>query len=321
MGSVTVVIPNYNGMKFLGPCLDSLRKQTMKEFDIIVVDDASEDGSVDYIRENYPEVKVIERESNGGFCRTANTGVRAASSDYVLLLNNDTVAEPGFVEGLYSGISGNEKIFSCSACMLRAGEPEILDGAGDLYNIIGWAFARGQGRPAAEYESPANVFSSCGGAAIYNRRLFIELGMLDEEHISYLEDLDIGYRARINGYRNMYIPSAKVLHVGSGTYGARHTPFKVKVSARNNVYIIYKNMPLAQFIFNCPFLFAGFLLKYMYFRKKGFGKEYSEGISEGLALKNRKKGTGVKQKLSFKRVPFFFSIQMQLWANLFKRRG
>jgi len=321
VASVTVVIPNYNGMRFLKPCLDALREQTMKDFDIIVVDDASSDESVPFLKRNYPEVRVIEREENGGFCRSANNGVRAAFTEYVILLNNDTVAEPGFVEGLYRGIQENKKTFSCSACMLRADDPSLIDGAGDLYNILGWGFARGQGKPAEAYGRPAAVFSACGGAAIYDRALFMELGLLDESHISYLEDLDIGYRARIHGYKNMYEPRARVLHVGSGTFGARHTPFKVTVSARNNIYLIWKNMPVPQFVFNAPFLFAGFLIKYLYFRRKGFGKEYLAGIAAGFALNRIQKDKGVKQKLTLERSPQFFKIQMQLWKNLFARRN
>ncbi len=321
MAFVTVVIPNYNGMKFLGPCLDALESQTMTDFNVIVVDDASGDESVGFIKRNYPRVRVVEREENGGFCRAANTGVRAAFTEYVILLNNDTVAEPAFVEELYKGIRGRERVFSCSACMLKADDPSVLDGAGDLYNILGWAFARGQGRPAADYNESAKVFSACGGAAIYNRKIFLELGLFDEAHISYLEDLDLGYRALIAGYRNLYVPSARVVHVGSGTFGARHTPFKVRISARNNIYVIYKNMPLPQFVCNSPFLLAGFLVKYLYFRKKGFGADYLAGIAEGFLLKKKMKNAGVRQKLTWKRAPRFFKIQMYLWANLFKRRG
>lgn len=321
MAFVTVVIPNYNGMRFLKPCLDSLRKQTMRDFEIIVVDDASTDGSVSFLKNQYPEIRIIEREKNGGFCKSANTGVRAAFTEYVILLNNDTEAEPGFVEALVHAIRKDPKIFSCSACMLKMQDHSILDGAGDLYNILGWAFARGQGQPAEKFRTPSGVFSSCGGAAIYRRGLFLELGMLDEAHISYLEDLDLGYRARINGYVNRYVPEAKVIHVGSGTFGSRHTPYKVSISARNNIYLIWKNMPLAQFVCNSPFLFAGFLIKYLYFRKKGFGKEYLAGITAGFLLKRKAKGTDVKQKLTMKRVPAYFRIQLDLWKNLFAKRG
>ena len=321
MAFVTVVIPNYNGMKFLQPCLDALGRQTMRDFDIIVVDDASSDESVLFIKTHYPNVRVIERGENGGFCKTANNGVRAAFGEYVILLNNDTVPEPEFVEELYRGIRDRKNAFSCSACMLKYEDAAVLDGAGDLYNILGWAFARGQGRPASLYAKPAEVFSSCGGAAIYDRKAFLELGALDETHQSYLEDLDIGYRARIHGYKNYYIPSARVRHVGSGTFGSRHTPVKVAISARNNIYVIFKNMPLAQFIFNSPFLLAGFLIKYLYFRRKGFGKEYLAGIAAGFVLNRRQKNAGVKQKLTAGNAGSFFGIQMQLWKNLFVKRS
>ncbi len=317
MEQITVVIPNYNGMKFLKPCLDALGRQTMTDFETIVVDDGSTDESVAFLQRAYPRVHVLPLEENGGFCKAANAGVRAARSEYVILLNNDTVPETRFVEALYQGIRERPDAFSCSACMLCADDPTILDGAGDLYNILGWAYARGKGKKAVSYDKPVKVFSSCGGAAVYRRNVFLELGLLDENHISYLEDLDIGYRARIHGYENWYLPDARVIHVGSGTTGGRYNKYKVEISARNNIYVIHKNMPLPQFLFNSPFLLAGFLMKYLFFCRKGFGKEYMAGIKEGFAL-NRERGTERKQKWTRERSPRFFRIQLQLWKNLFR---
>ena len=118
----------------------------------------------------------------------------------------------------------------------------------------------------------------------------MEIGLFDEEHFAYLEDMDIGYRARIAGYENWYFPQARVYHVGSATSGSQYNVFKVRYSSRNNVYMIYKNMPSVQILLNLPLLLVGFAVKFLFFWRKGFGREYAEGIKNGILLckKDRK---------------------------------
>ena len=166
--------------------------------------------------------------------------------------------------------------------MLQAHSPELLDDAGDFYSALGWAAARGKGKPEAEYSREEKIFSACAGAAIYRRKVLLGLGLFDEEHFAYLEDLDICYRARLHGYENWYLPKARVRHVGSGTSGSRYNLFKVRYSSRNNIYLIWKNMPLFQILLNLPFLLAGFGAKFLFFAGKGFGKEYLAGIRNGF---------------------------------------
>ncbi len=320
MNEVSVVIPNYNGKHFLKPCLEALGRQSMKDFEIIIIDNGSRDGSAEFLKAEYPEVRLIEFNENTGFCKAINTGVTASKAKYVLLLNNDTIPEEGFVEELYKGISSRKNVFSCASCMLTVDDHGILDSAGDLYSALGWAFARGHNKPAELFDKPCRIFSACAGAAIYNRELFIKLGMLDEEHFAYMEDIDLGYRARINGYDNWYIPTARVVHVGSGTSGSAHNEFKVKHSSRNNVYIIYKNMPSAQRIINSPFLFAGFTIKKLYFAKKGFKETYNNGLKEGKRLALSEKGRKRTQKFKLSNLKNYCKIQLELWANMFRRR-
>lgn len=147
-------------------------------------------------------------------------------------------------------------------------KPELLDDAGDGYCVFGWAYSRGKGRPAAEYEKPCRVFSACGGAAIYRKEIFEKIGYFDKLHFAYLEDLDIGYRANLYGYRNYYEPSAQVIHYGSASSGSRYNAFKTELAAANNLYVIGKNMPLLQLIWNLPFLLPGFFIKFLFFCKK-----------------------------------------------------
>ncbi len=318
MSRVTVIIPNYNGERFLPACLGALRGE---EADVLVVDNGSSDKSLEYLSENHPETRVIEMGRNTGFCAAVNAGVKAAGTEYVLLLNNDTVPRRGFVKNLVEAMDDHGNAFSCASRMLMASKPDVIDGAGDLYNAFGWAIARGKGKNAKKYGAFVKVFSACAGAAIYRRALFIELGMMDEAHFAYLEDLDLGYRARIAGYDNLYAPGAEVLHVGSGSSGSRHNEFKITHSARNNIYIIYKNMPLAQRILNAPLLALGFLIKSLYFQKKGFGELYRKSLKEGFAL--AKSDAGKKRRIRFevKNLKNYIKIQLELWANMFTSYG
>lgn len=279
---VTVVIPNYNGMKFLKACLDSLKIQSFKEFEILIIDNASEDGSCEYIKENYPEVKLHRNKQNLGFSGAVNIGIEMSKTEYVLLLNNDTEVHPDFVGELFNAIEQSDDIFSVSSKMINFYDRELMDDAGDLYSIVGWGFQRGVGKSSSLYKKTKDVFSACAGAAIYRRKIFDEIGMFDLKHFAYMEDMDLGYRAKIYGYRNIYCPTAIVYHVGSGTSGSKYNSFKVRLSSRNNIYMIYKNMPWLQIILNMPFLTVGFIVKYFFFKKIGFGKDYVKGIQEGI---------------------------------------
>lgn len=315
MREVSVVIPNYNGMEFMQICLDSLLNQTYGKMPIIVVDNGSTDGSLEYVKETYPQVQVIALPENTGFCHAVNIGIKSVNTPYVILLNNDTESAPDFVEKLLKGIKEQKKAFSCAAKMIQFQNRNLLDDAGNYYNALGWAFARGKGKDVSRYDRPDKIFAACAGAAIYKREVLEQIGLFDEEHFAYLEDIDIGYRARIQGYQNWYLPDAKVFHIGSGTSGSRYNLFKVRYSSRNNVYMLYKNMPLGQLIFNSPLLILGFLIKIIFFTKKGFGKEYVAGIKNGFTISEKSK----KVKFQWKNMPNYLRIQWELWINIFRR--
>jgi GT2 family glycosyltransferase len=295
-------------------CLDSLKKQTMSDLQIMVVDNGSEDGSCQLLEERYPEVELVQMGTNTGFCGAVNEGIRRSKAPYVLLLNNDTESEATFVQELYNAIQKDENIFSCSGKMIQYFERDIMDDAGDYYCALGWAFAYGKGKPVKDYGEEKKIFFSCAGAAIYRKSILDEIGYFDEAHFAYLEDADIGYRARIKGYENRYIPSAVIYHVGSGTSGSVYNLFKTKYSSRNNVYLVYKNMPLLQILINFPLLALGFAVKAVFFAMKGFGKEYVAGIGQGLSMCKKEK----KVKFQWKHLKNYVKIQLELWINLFR---
>ena len=313
---VSVVIPNYNGKRFLAACLKALLSDA-PEAELLVVDNGSADGSRELAEREFPGVRLIALDQNYGFPRAVNEGIRAASRPYVILLNNDTEVLPGFTDALADALEADGRAFSAQAKLISLYDPERIDDAGNYYCALGWAFARGKDRPAACYEKPGAVFAACAGAAAYRRELFEKIGSFDEAHFAYLEDIDVGWRARIAGYRNLYVPSAKVLHAGSGTSGSRYNEFKVSLSSRNNIYLIWKNMPFLQILLNLPLLAAGFGLKYLFFMKKGFGRTYAKGLREGFRLCRE----GRKVRFHWKNLPSYVKIQLELWINIAKRFG
>lgn len=310
MQEVTVIIPNYNGKKLLENCIKTLEKQTCCDFKLLVVDNGSTDGSTELTSEVL-ELEFITLKENTGFCGAVNIGIRHTETPFFILLNNDTEADCRFVEELLAGIKKSDRLFSCGAQMIDYRRRDIIDNAGDLYTAFGWALTRGKGKPVKDYEREASVFSCCGGAAIFRTKAVRETGLLDEMHFAYLEDVDLGYRANICGYRNRYLPRAKVFHVGSATTGTRYNEKKVFLAARNSIYVIYKNMPVFQLLLNIPFIFPGILVKWLFFLKKGLGGEYLRGIGAGI------KGCPHCRKVSFVpgRFPNYIRIQAELYWN------
>lgn len=315
MMEASVIIPNYNGAEFIKECIDSLKLQEYKDFEIIVVDNGSKDDSADLVEREYPGIRLKRLDQNYGFSRAVNEGLRMSEAPFVILLNSDTRVEAGFVGALVSAIKSDEGVFSVASKMIQMKRPDKLDGAGDLYSAFGWAYARGKGRSSEGYTKTAKVFSACGGAAIYRRSILDEIGWFDEFHFAYLEDTDIGYRARIMGYKNIYCPEAKVYHVGSGATGSRYNDFKIRISARNNMYVIMKNMPVLQIVVNLPFLLLGFTIKALFFILIGHGRAYLSGLKRGYILCRDAR----KFPYSSRNLKNYFVIQLELWLNLFRR--
>lgn len=313
----TLIIPNYNGIKFMENCMKALEKETSTKYHICVVDNGSTDGSREWVMKNCPKVQLIALPENTGFCGAVNAGIKASKTPYVILLNNDTEVEYGFVKALEEALEKERKSFSVSAKMVDLYDKSVLDGAGDLYCALGWAFARGKGKKVkGNYEERAEIFSACGGAVIYKKDILNEIGIFDENHFAYLEDCDLGYRAQLFGYRNYYTPNAVVYHAGSGVSGSKHNEFKVSLSSKNSVYLIYKNMPLLQIVINLPFLVPGFLVKYLFFVKKGLGNTYRKGIVQGIRLAFSEEGRKHKVGFCFQRIPNYVRIQWKLLRNV-----
>lgn len=315
----SVVIPNYNGIRYLKNCLLSLQKCEGEDFEVIVVDNGSTDGS-DVLPDSLKlNVRLIKLNENTGFAHAVNVGIREAKGEYVILLNNDTEVESGFVRKLTEALKKNRKAFSASAMMVDMNNREVLDGAGDYYCALGWAFAYGKGKKTEECDKGRKIFSSCGGACIYDKAKLEITGLFDELHFAYLEDVDLGYRARIAGFDNIYEPAAVVYHAGSGFSGSRYNEFKIKLSSRNSVYLILKNMPILQLIINLPFIVFGYLIKTLFFVLKGYGKVYLKGLLDGFKLYFSKEGHKNKVRFKLSNLKNYFIIEIELLVNIFRR--
>ena len=313
---VSVVTPNYNGEKFLKTFFESLNNDSEFIGEVIIIDNGSSDNSKDYINSNtfdFP-VKLIENSQNLGFAPAVNQGISHAKHEYIFSLNNDTEVKEGSIKHMVDLISSSEDIFSVQAKMLQFNNKDLIDDAGDEYNLLAWTKKTGENHNSNEFNQVKEIFSSCAGAALYKKSLLEELGMFDDNFFAYMEDVDLAIRAKINGYHNLLCPQAVVYHIGSATSGSRYNEFKVKLAARNNVWVVYKNIPIPLKIINFIFLFLGFLIKYLFFVKKGFGSIYLAGIKEGLSSRDKVTKTQFKSK----NIKNYLNIEYRLIINMFK---
>jgi GT2 family glycosyltransferase len=241
---ISVVIPNWNGKRFLTGCLDSLLQQNYPDVEVIIVDNGSTDGSIELLHDSYPQVKVARFEKNTGFSVAVNRGIRESTGEYIALLNNDTVVDSDWLNQMVQVLKQRPEIGSCGCKMLAYDDHSLLDGAGDGYRRGGLPGRIGHREiDHGQFDQERLILGACGGAALYRRSLFDDIGLFDEDYFAYLEDVDLGLRAQSAGYKCLYVPSAIMYHLGCGTTGSGYHPLVVKLSAQNNFNTIVKNIP------------------------------------------------------------------------------
>ncbi|MGQ9904031.1 MAG: glycosyltransferase family 2 protein [Anaerolineae bacterium] len=256
MALVDVVIPNWNGLRHLPNCLEALRAQNFSDFSIRVVDNGSADGSVEWIRSRYPQVHLIANDANRGFAAANNQAIRAGQSPYVATLNNDTIADPGWLAELVRALDEDPRRGMAASLMVFSERPTMINSAGIAVDRLGIAWDRRGGQPVTESESaPTPVFGACAGAALYRRAMLDEIGLFDEDFFAYLEDVDLAWRAQWAGWDAVYVPTARVLHCHSATAG-EGSPFKRRLLGRNKVWLILKNYPLPHLWLYAPLIWG-----------------------------------------------------------------
>jgi len=267
---ISIVIPNWNGEDFLEVCLDSLRKQTHDNFEVILVDNGSTDGSVDFVKRNYPEVKIISLPTNRGFAYAVNTGIRQSQSEYIALLNNDTEADPRWLEELCRGLENNPEIGFCASQTLFFHNRDIINSAGLAYYKDGTAGDRGYGEPdRGQYGKQRKVFGASGVAVMYRREMLEDIGLFDEDFFAFYEDVDLSFRAQLCGYQCIYQPMAVVYHVGGGTILPTN-PKNRFLCDRNLIYVLVKNLPTKLLIKYLPSILIYQIASSAYLFKYGF---------------------------------------------------
>ncbi len=240
---ISVIIPNWNGIRLLPTCLDALRRQTLHGFETIVVDDGSTDGSRELIARDYPEIRVIALPTHRGFAPATNEGIRAARGEIVVLLNNDTEADPRWLEELSAALAADPKAGMAATKLRLFDRRNHLHSAGDYCRINGLPGNRGVWEEdCGQYDDSSGVFAPCAAAAAYRRTMLDEIGLLDEALGSYCEDVDLGWRARLAGYACAYAPRAIVYHQVSATGGGRIASY---YGRRNLIFVLARDYPAA----------------------------------------------------------------------------
>jgi GT2 family glycosyltransferase len=238
---LSIVIPNWNGARFLPTCLDALARQIDASIEVIVVDNASQDGSQDLIRRDYPAVKLIELAENRGFTGACNAGIQASRSEFVALLNNDTEVDPGWAAAVMGAFQRHADVGSVASKMLLFDRRDHIHTAGDYFTTDGRAGNRGVWqRDDGQFDRDEYVFSACGGSSAYRRAMLDQIGLLDDDFFFSGEDVDLGWRAQLAGWRCLYTPDAIVYHHLSATGGGVTASY---YDGRNLLYILVKNLP------------------------------------------------------------------------------
>jgi GT2 family glycosyltransferase len=269
---VSVVIICWNSAAYLPRCLAALEAQTYRDFEVILVDNASTDDGLDGVEGRYPglQIRIESLDGNRGFAPANNVGARLATGDWLALLNADAFPEPGWLQQLMQAAAAHPGAFFASR-QLQAHHPDLLDGEGDVYFPSGLALRRNYNKPVTQGTEIREVFSACAAAALYARQAFLEAGGFDEDFFAYHEDVDLGFRLRLRGLRCLLVPEAVVKHIGAASSG-RRSDFSTYHGHRNLVWTYVKNMPGALFWLYLPLHLGMNLFSILYFTAKGQGR-------------------------------------------------
>lgn len=276
--TLSIVIPTYNGREHLERCLASVLRHTPHGTQVLVIDDASTDGTSDWLRANHPQVELVPMATNAGFCVAVNAGIARAHGDVVELLNNDTEVCPGWAEAALAHFA-DPSIGSVAPLVLRMDDANVIDSAGQEYHLCGWARNRGYGQELSQkYLVPGEVLGPSGSSGFYRRAALERAGGLLPEYGAYKEDVDLSFRLRWAGYRCIYEPASRVLHRGSASYG-KQPDRVVRLIARNEELVHWINLRWSE-------LFLGLLPHVGFLAIRAFRKAWNGQLGLFLAGKS-----------------------------------
>lgn len=244
---VSIIILNWNGKENTINCLEALKLTTYSNYETIVVDNGSTDGSVNYFKAHYPEIELIENGENLGFAEGNNVAIREVLKKeeikYIALLNNDTIIKPDWLENLVNALESDEKIGSCQPKILSLINPDMIDAVGISIDRYGGAAQEGHNeKDLGQYDKITEVFGVCAGAALYRAKMLNQIGLFDKDFFAYYEDVDLAIRARLFGWKSVCVPQAVIYHIHSATLG-NDSPFKKYLLERNSYYYVIKSLP------------------------------------------------------------------------------
>lgn len=280
---IEIIIPNWNGASLLSHCLQSLRRQTFAAFAVTVVDNGSQDGSIELVERQFPEVQLIKLDHNTGFSVAVNTGIQAARAPWLLLLNNDMEVAPDCLAALGDGIARYPEYEFFALKMMNFHQRDHIDGAGDAVLRGGVGYRLGTMEKDGErYSRDRETFGACAGAALYARQLFTRVGLFDKDFFAYLEDVDLNLRARRLGHRCMFLASAIVYHIGSASSGSKINALTVRLSTRNNCFVLAKNYSWGMVWRFLPAILAYQTAWLVFCLKKGMLMPYLSGLCQAM---------------------------------------
>lgn len=268
---IGIVIPNYNGLEHLVTCYESLKRQSYKDFRVILCDNGSKDNSAAYTKEQFPDSEVILIGYNSGFAKAVNEGIKYCLNkpeiDLIFLLNNDIELVPDFLETILSTFADTPDASIMAVKMLNYFNRDVIDDCGDFIKANGGSpLARGHGEiDSGQYDKPEYIFGACAGAAVYKKEVFEQAGLFDETFFAYYEDIDFSFRAQLAGFKCIYQPKAVCYHKRGGTSSIATHGFQTEMCERNLVLMRIKNYPLLTYLLYQPLFFVARLKRYYSF--------------------------------------------------------
>jgi len=251
-------VPSFDRADLALAALESLERQTYRDFRAVLVDDGSSDGTVERVRRRFPDARVVALRRNRGFAGAVNAGLRTSPAELIALLNNDAEPEPSWLAELVAALDRHPDVAGVASLILRREPRGAIDSAGDGVSALFLPYPIGSNEPDdGRYGRERPVFAASGGAVLYRRELFDEIGLFDERFFAYFEDVDLSFRAQLAGKRFLFEPRSRVLHAGAATSGGRFSPLAVRLSTRNLLFVLAKNLPAPLLWRGLPRIAAG----------------------------------------------------------------